>query len=336
MGPSHAEPGSLAAALEDPCFFLVDFDFEADTAVFSRAQREWFRDKLRLSAFDFPIESLVALPTRPVLRLLPSEAELSPTINYLFHLPFCGSSFLTRHLEHNDEILLLRDPAALDAVFRTRGSNQYPTHIHELRRLTLTCFGRTSEASTPVVRTAGYYPRMIEPLIASPTFRAGLLLYSSPEHYLLQVLKSVERRRHVRLLMVDELPFVLERTGQPLATLTDVEVAALFWVHHVEMILRVAGDRLRTLDCERLFADPDDTVASVCRIFGTTSQGPSEQAGRLRSTHAKTGESFSLEMRERTLAHGLNVHDFELKAAQPILQAADATAMLARLDAMRL
>jgi hypothetical protein len=332
---SQAAPRPLSAELEDACFYLVDYDFEGRAAVFSRARPEWFEDRLRLSAFDLPLESLTSVPISAMRAALPS-APTEPAINYLFHLPFCGSSFLTRHLE-DDAVLLIRDPASLDAVFRKQPGREYPPFIQEVRDLTLACLNRRLGSRTTVVRTAGYYPDMLEPLIQSPTFRSGMLLYCSPEHYLLQVLKSAERRRHVRALMAPELSFVTQAMGQKLDTLTDVSVAALFWIRFAQTALRVGRGRLRTLDCERLFADPEGSLARVAAVFGIPElRRATQRAGAIRATHAKTGESFGIGERAATLEEARAAYRSELAAAEEILVQANAAGLMAELASMSL
>lgn len=330
---SRAAPRPLSAELADACFYLVDFDFEGRAAVFSRARPEWFEGRLRLSAFDLPLESLTSAPLAEVLAALPS-APSEPGINYLFHLPFCGSTLLTRHLE-DDAVLLIRDPASLDAVFRKQPGHEYPPFIQEVRDLTLACLNRRLGDRTTVVRTAGYYPEMLEPLIQSPTFRSGMLLYCSPEHYLLQVLKSAERRRHVRALMVADPAFVAQATRQKLDTLTDVSVAALFWVRFAQTALRVGRGRLRTLDCERLFADPEGSLARVAAVFGLPElRRATQRAEEIRSKHAKTGESFGIGERNATLEEARAAYRSELAAAEEILRQANAAGLMTELALM--
>jgi hypothetical protein len=323
---------SLAVQLEDPCFFMVDFDFEERAVVFSRARPEWFHDKLRLSAYDLPLDSLISFPIDLVLDALP--LTVSPNINYLFHLPFCGSSFLTRHLE-TEAVWLLRDPASLDAVFRKRRDCEYPAFIHQARHIALTCLNRRFADRSTVVRTAGYYPRMVEPLVESQTFRSGILLFSNPEHYLIQVLKSAERRRHVRLLMTSEICSVTEKMGQGLDTLPDSAVAALFWLHHIETIQRVANGRVRSLNCELLFADPERALSLVAGALDIPDLlVTTERARALQSTHAKTGEAFDVERQAGSLDALRSAYRSELRAAEEILERSNATAMLADLEAM--
>lgn len=335
--PLPREP--LSKQLEDPCFYLVDFDFAARMMVFCRGRPEWFAERLRISAFDLPIQSLIWVPFDAVLAR-PSLGPDEPSINYCFHLPFCGSSFLTRHLEH-ESVLLLRDPASLDAVFRRTAGSPYPPDITRLREVTLALLNRRLGARATVVRTAGYYPKMVSHLVESPTFRSAVFIYSSPEHYLAQILKSHERRRHARLLMTSRQSFVRERTGERLATLTDAAVAALFWLSAVENIVRIADDdgqrRLRTLDCEVLLAQVETTIPRVCALFGIEGLSLGEaQVRALGATHAKTGQSFTLSQREQELTRVGAAHDDEIKAGVELLRAANSDALMAALAARHL
>ena len=318
--------------LGDPYFLPVDIDVEDARMVFVRGSAMAFRGRLRLSAIDFPLEALVAIPIRRVLAhvaLLPRGART----HFLFHLPFTGSTFLTRLLE-GPTMNLLRDPACLDAVFQGELRLRSGETTDEIRAAVLALLDRPVAGAATVVRTAGYHPEMVGPLARASTCRGALFLYSEPEDFLLQVLKSGRRRSDLRHLVVNLAYTPAEREG--LAKLLDVEVAVRFWAQMVRAVLDTEGALVRALSCDELFACPTEVAARVATWLGISPATLAADASATLGTHAKDGHPFNAEQRARSLADGLVRHAEELRAARSLLESVGAPALLARLRERRL
>ncbi|MBI1788022.1 MAG: hypothetical protein HYR60_10805, partial [Acidobacteria bacterium] len=169
---------SLPQRLRDPYFYLADFDFEEEMMVFALSRRTEFPRSLRLSASDFPLDNLRCVPFERVYREMDWGPQV-PSLNYLLHLPFCGSTLLTRYLEH--ATLMLRDPVSLNALyFKDEERTKFPASILKLRRATFRLLNRRVEDRATIIRTAGYHPELIPHLVGSPAFRSSVFLYASP------------------------------------------------------------------------------------------------------------------------------------------------------------
>ena len=315
---------SLSKRLRDPYFYLADFDFEAEMMVFAEARPLHFARSLRLTAADFPFRALRWLSFDRVYEEL-NWAPEPPSINYLFHLPFSGSTLLTRYLE--PAAFMVRDPVSLHALFlKDSNSTPFPRSIRRLRRATLTLLNRPLHGRPTIVRTGGYYPEIATHLAASPTFRSALFLYVAPEEYLAQVLKSTERRQHARTLSGRRRAYMAAKCGPRLSALADGTVAALSWVFTVEkiLVLSTLPGRVRTLDCARLFADRENTLAAVCTAFGLESDALSPAHVReIESSHAKYGERFGAVQRAAVIRQAAASHRTEIAAGLEVLRRID-------------
>ncbi len=319
---------SLSKQIRDPYFYPVDFDFQEEMMVFAFAEDAAFCRSLRLGAYDFPIENLKWVPFGHVYhetgRIRDSQV---PSTNYLFHLPFCGSTLLTRFLE--DSTLMLRDPVSLDALyFKDDKGTKFPASISRLRDVTLTLLNRRPEDRAIVVRTAGYHPELIEHLVKFRTFRSSLFLFASPRYYFAQVLKSPERRKHARLLFARRKAYTRAKTGEGLETLTDAAVVALSWIFSVEIVLRLAaGDRTKrhyTLDCEEFLAHRLKTLPRVSAAFGI--EHVSLEPGRAReidSVHAKFGQRFGEAQRRAESRRAEAAHNQEIETGLELINKVD-------------
>lgn len=324
--------------LQDPFFYLVDFDFADEGMIFAHGRPEHFCNSLRLNVRDFPTGSLRWVPYGRVYHNL-GRVPCEPSINYLFHLPFCGSSLLTRYLERSS--LMVRDPASLESLYIRSDGEGFPHGVPQLRRAALKLLSRRLDDRPVVVRTGGYYPEMIRQLVRPSTCRSALFLYADPAYYVAQVLKSQARRRHARLLFASRQTYVRARTGERLELLTDAEVVALSWCFAAGIVLEVAQrgrSPVRTLDCGELFARRDRTLASVCRSLGVEETGLSRARMRaIESTHAKLGHEFDGRRRRSETRRAAAAHDGEIRAAQTLLEKLDpGGALLAGLRSLSL
>lgn len=284
---------TLSQRVSDPLFLLLDFDLDDDLAVFVQASPADLDRCLRLSAFDFPLRDLVAVP---IVALNASvTGPLPGSVNFLFHIPFCGSSYLTRHLE-GGAAHLLRDPACLDAVFQTNHP-QDGVRLECVRRLTLALLARRFPDMPTIVRTAGYHPSMMARLASSLACGSSLFLYAKPMTFILQVLKDARRCADLRHLMRTASGTL----GHPalMDDASSAEMAALFWVQAASAALDSGGLGARTLSAEVLFENPDEALLAVAAHFAVRRDRLQGASGADRGLHAKTRALFDPEVELR-------------------------------------
>lgn len=293
---------SLQDRLADPYYYLADFSFSDAIAVFAWATPEHFRTSLLLTVESFPAETLSVVGLDDLLST--PRPEVGAGLRYLFHLPFCGSTFLTRWLETS--AIQLRDPVSLYAVFVDNPDGEpFPPFIEPLRSFTLSLAARPFPTAPTVVRAAGSFPEIMVPLCTAEYFAAAVFLFLSLEDYAAQVLKTSKRRADCRALLArSKAGYVLARTERRSEDLPDAELVALSWLYSIEQALAVeaATGRMAALDGARLFQHPRKAARAVCNWYGVDFQAPETQVEAvLASRHAKTGDAYSMAVRRDEL-----------------------------------
>jgi hypothetical protein len=292
-------------------------DFEREMMVFAHSRPVHFTKCRQVTAHDFPLNSLQSVSFAAVLKGLgkrPNQASL----NYLFHLPFSGSTLLSKYLE--EWAFVIRDPAFLHSLYLPKlAAPLFPDEIARLRTAALQLLGRRFEDRKTVVRVGGYWPAMIRPLVRSPTFRAAVFLYVKPGQFLAQVLKRPSRRRDMRDLLAARKSYVRLKTGETLERLTDADVALLFWHLSIENVLaNSGGDKtIRTLDCDAFLKRRHRYLDFVCRLFEIAADQTmhGKKLAHLQTHHSKERRAFDYQHRRRDLASASSIYGGEIASA---------------------
>lgn len=332
------QPDSTGYWLQ-PQLYPVDFHLPSQTLVVARSRREDFADSLLVRAEDFPLRRLLALNMAEALKGL-RGLQPQRSLRYLFHMPFCGNTLLSRHLDAS--FFVLRDPACLYALHvRVEAAQPWPKPLAAWRTALLALLSQPSPYGNTLVRVAGSYPHMIGPLVRSRSFAGGLYLYARPEVYMAQVLKQAKRRSDARALLLRVPPAQRSwcRRGRLLAPQSDAEVAAAAWWHSAQCALGAMANQRRqplyTLQAEGVWAAPQAAARQACAALGQPYTALSAASRReLGEVHVKTGATVSARelAREREqarqalredIAQGLRYLD-RLDPHQRVLQALEA------------
>jgi len=236
-------------------------------------------------------------------------------LNFIFHIAHCGSTLLARAMELERRTLVLREPFPLrqlgaEAATTPTGPRDAPVWRRCLA-LTAALLGRRYADDQAVIVKANVPVNFIlRPLMSLHPDSRGLLLYTGLERYVLSVLKTPMHRRWVGNVC-RQLAGGIQATpelGQPdLRQLSTPQAAACLWAAQMLRFRSalVQSSRLRSLDCETFFAQPEQTLTRSLQHFGVDL--PSAEAGRIAASelfshHAKdTARRYSRETREREL-----------------------------------
>jgi hypothetical protein len=272
---------------------------------------------LKLSVKEFPLGRLREASLADVRSLLDALGK-APSPQFLFHLPFCGSTLLSHFLVEADWCVL-RDPAVLAAAFqREDGKPLHMDDAEHLRALVTGLLAQCFGARPKVVRTAGYYPAMISRVRAHCPDARMLFVFADPEFFLLQILKDQARRADMRML-----------SGNGGAGLSDADCAIDFWMKAARHALQVEGG-IGTVDAAKLLTLHAPAFDAIQAWLGGA-PADVETALRKLSRHAKTGGIFDLKVEEARLhAEGKREHE-QLAAAMRRFEAGGGYALLASL-----
>jgi hypothetical protein len=231
-------------------------------------------------------------------------------LHFVFHVAHCGSTLLSRAMDIPGRSLVIREPFVLRQIGADKARSGAPPGPLWRRCLALSValLGRRfSPDETVIVKANVPVNFLIDELMTLHAGSSGILLYASLERYLLAVLKTPMHRRwvdNVTSQLAAGIAAALAPEPIDLAALTTPERAASLWLaqmrNYRDALHRHA--RLRSLDCEQLFARPGDVleaaleqagaVADPCRIEEIV-------GGELFRRHAKDpGRPFDAGRRE--------------------------------------
>lgn len=194
-------------------------------------------------------------------------SDTTPSLGFVLHTAFCGSTLLTRCLDAPGVNLSLREPNVLMDLAnaaRTRPASEQP----RVREALDAALGRLAQSRTdaeavlvkPTNAATAIYPLLAA---ARPDARF-VLLHSGLRPFLVSVIKKGEQGRHFVRTLYNI--FGLDGSGlsripqRQAMTFTDLQVAALVWRHQIEALdaLReqTGGARTLVLDGDDFIRDP--------------------------------------------------------------------------------
>lgn len=241
------------------------------------------------------------------------RAVPQPAVHYIFHIAHCGSTLLSRAMDIPDRTLVVREPFILRQLGADAARTATPPAPLWRRCLNLgaALLGRRYSADQPVVVKANVPVNfIIDDLMTLNPSSSGVLLYAPLERYLLSVLKTPMHRRWVDNVTGQLAAGIAAELGAAtadLSGLTTAERAGCLWFAQMRLYQGALArhERLRSLDCERFFADPAATLTAGLRLAG---DDPDEAAiagivdGDLFRRHAKDpGRAFDAGSREEEM-----------------------------------
>ena len=231
-------------------------------------------------------------------------------LHFLFHSAFCGSTMLVRAFDRPGVAMGLSEPTILNDVvgFRRRGGE--PRAVARLADVATRLLARPfAPGEAVIVKPSNVINPLAELLLALRAEARAVFLFAPLETFLISVArKGLACRLWVRELadgyLTDDYLGPLGLTPHDVFRHTDLQVAAVGWLaQHADfsrLVAKLGPDRLRTLDADKLTADPQAALTAAAQHFGLAldSQAVSEiVAGPAFTRHSKSGADYSAEAR---------------------------------------
>jgi hypothetical protein len=313
-------------ALDSPDLYPVSLDLERGTTTLRRMTREAYRE----ASF---LDDRTPSPTSDRDRVVSLHAvaaqklELRP-IRWVLHTAFVGSTLLSRCLDVPGRTIVYREPAFLTEIADHDAFDlMTPERRVELVRSFAALMSRTYQGEVPIVKAHDRVNALAPDLLSLHPESRALVIYADLETFLLATLKSPTRRRFIRrtwnAVKRSDLsgPFAVKA-----AHAADHELAAALWLmitSRAKKIVEVCGDRVRSLDCRRLFEEPERTVHSCADFFAldiARAELEAVMAGGVLSTYAKGSRPYDSELRSAEMNEHKERLGRELAAAYEYLE----------------
>jgi hypothetical protein len=317
-------PSALPGATEaprDPAWLAHRYDAVGDRVQFVAV------DRARHRAITFLTDEFLPEAKTPLVlgRAAALAAALPPgPVHFIFHSAFCCSTLLVRALDREGVAMGLSEPMVLNDImgWRHRGEKdgaRVTRVLGDMLSLLARPFG---PGEAVVVKPSNLVNPLAPAMLAlRPEARALLLVAPLPAYLGSIARKGLWGRVWVRDLLVKLMregmtPFGIE--GAELMKLTDMQVAAVGWLLQQQLFAGMAmrlGERVRTLDSDRLMAAPRAAVAALADHYGLALNAAAVDAivaGPAFTRHSKSGASFGAAERAAERDAGLAAHADEI------------------------
>jgi hypothetical protein len=256
--------------VRDPGWFPHGLEVNAARVGFVRASRE------ALSAepfLDHRWRGVEALAAELPLSELQTGAARPPSLGFIWHTSYCGSTLLSACLDHPGRSLVLKEPRILVILAALKRSGR--PGLSALAQKVFELLGRRFQAGEQVLVKPANTANALIPDAARLTEGRMLLLYSDCESFML----SMAREGRAGFSYVRELFRSLAAEGHPagrwpavdLLRLTDLDMAALVWRMQMDALEAVSaqlGDRARSLDSRVFLEGPAPVLRRADEFLG--------------------------------------------------------------------
>lgn len=240
---------TIDALFSSPDHYLHSFDGE--DALFVPMDRAAYHRSIFL---DHRIEAAKPGLMRLPLSAMAGHASGQRATGWIFHVAHCGSTLLARALDMTATNLVLREPLSLRqlAIARPAGT---------VLSLGLDMVGKRYLDDRPTIVKANVPVNFLLPDIAAhqPMARAIFLVLSLPD-YARAILRTGPHREWAKRVSGQLVPHVGD-----LSRLSDAERVASLWLALMQAfaVALTAMPQARTLNAERFYADPANTLAAA-------------------------------------------------------------------------
>lgn len=252
-----------------PDLFPMKYDEEAEELVFAPMSRNRYKQILFL-ADDGGDHERFRMRFDDALLMSRENADFATPICLIMHPAYCGSTFLTRLLEQDERLLVLREPQVLAQAALVQGRRG-----EDLLRLSLAHVSRRFSTTERVVVKPHVPTNTLARRILDIHAGARIIYLRFPlTTYIRAVVKRPDRIMKLRFLL-DKMKYreLAPRALESLviANLNGEQVAACWWLWNKNIendLVNGYPERVRAVDSEALVKDPLGVLTLINNHLG--------------------------------------------------------------------
>lgn len=299
---------AIAAIAGNPEWFPHRFDPEHDAVHFVDLPRRVHRAATFITDDYLPADAARMV----VLRSDACANALAPgPIHFILHSAYCCSTLLARALDIDGVAMGLKEPVLLNDLVGWSHRGARPADVAAVLDDGLALLSRPfSPGEAVVIKPSNVVNAMAPAMLAVRPHARALLLYAPLKVYLGSIArKGMWGRLWVRELLVKQLRDRLIEFGfspEDYLGQTDLQVAAIGWLAQQALFARLVATlvptRVRTLDSERLVAEPHAAMTALATLFKLKLDAGAVDrivAGPAFTQDSKSGQDFGATMRAR-------------------------------------
>lgn len=219
----------------------------------------------------------VSIPMEALIEL--TENKPLPPTHYIFHTAFCGSTLLSRCMNHDSKSFSVREPNALMQLAqfkREQGDQVYQMDIWpKLVRLVVYLLGRPFVSGAAVIiKPSNSMNNLIVDLLSLDVRSKALIMSSEVNQFVVSNLKKQGYEQFCQqmfsMLSKDNLAITFNKEAN-LEQISGAKMASLVWALQQVQINRSANqldqERLRYLQISEFLNNPKSTIESLSDFF---------------------------------------------------------------------
>lgn len=314
MTHASAPNADIIQIVRDPLWYADRYHPGQDALHFRRATRDDHRAATFLGDDFLPkVAEPLILRRADVMAARPPGAP----VHFIFHSAFCCSSVLARAFDVPGIAMGLKEPLLFNDLIGWSHRGGTPREIAPVLDDVLAILSRPFSPGEAIVIKPSNVGNGLAPAMLTMRPQAKALLLHAPlEVYLGSIArKGMEGRLWVRELLVKQLREGLHGFGystEDYLGQTDFQVAAVGWMAQhalfTRMVEQFGPERVRTIDSERLMADPAASMTALAALFGLSIDVPAVVAGPAFTRHSKFGSNFDAAARSAEINSIADVH----------------------------
>lgn len=291
----------IASMMSDPAWFPHRYDAVDDKVHLIRADRAALRAATFLTD-EFLSEASVPVVVGRTAAITQIDEIHSP--HFIFHSAYCCSTLLANALDIERVSFALKEPTILNDISGWRRRGGQPAPVLEALKSALSLLSRPmSPGEQMIIKPSNVINALAPALMAASPGSHAVLLYTPLKNYLASIAKKGMWGR----LWVRELFVKLGKDGmtdygftpEEIMQQTDLQIAAIGWLaqHRLfaAIVERFGQERVKTLQSEKLLADPLQTMAALAGHFQLSADDAALQStiyAGVFARNAKTGADF--------------------------------------------
>lgn len=256
-----------------PELFLANINFARQRALWVKMSRRWYDD----SVFLDPPRILGRCALESDLAFVRTAAECAtwqPSA-FIFHTAFCGSTLLSQALASAYRCLPLREPEALGSLmYYLKSPTATDADKHAWLDRILRLLARRDAPESPVVVKANDYSNgAMRDVIRYRAEIPVLFMYTPLAEFVAASLRADNRLAWLEdryAIVQNEIPRLLDVELPKVEKGAYADMAAAYWCYNVATFQRARAERpdqVRSLDFNRMLADPPSVIAACARFF---------------------------------------------------------------------
>ena len=249
--------------LESPDIYPLKFD--GPNLVFVRMSRESYQN----SIFTLPNRIIRdgadawTIPFTEIMNMVEQSGKSTPSPNVIFQIAHCGSTLLSRALDHPGSSLVIREPFMLrqfSATLLPKNEVENNARKRALRTIMFLLGRRYEDNETVLIKANVPINYSIDEILENAASLKGVLLFSGFENYLVAVLKSEERcmwAKHVVRELANHIRSIQEFSGVDISSLDSAQSAAILWLSQIHIYnSAIENKQIKSLDSEQFYSNP--------------------------------------------------------------------------------